>query len=265
MQVAKESHKYVFDTTGVVVVKNFLPDHMVQEARALISANWPAGAPWKFPVMHLGHIFWEMLTSTFLLDMCEEFCGPQFRMDHAFGLSSNGAIPQLHGGPQSSQYSCFYYGTPNGARRAICGQLNFGFALYGQSPATGGFVYVPGSHRQADPRVGKDILREVYSGHFDHQSLIVPTVEPGDLLMFTEGLIHGDTGWRANGCRMQVYFKMTPGFMCWRDPNQNAGLAKFAQTDLERKLLARPWTGRYEETETTMGTSNERKESTRHG
>lgn len=255
---------YVFDTTGCVIIKNILSKADVHIAKNAITDNWPGLPPWKFPVLHLHRIFWEMLTHDILLDYCEMFCGEHFRLDHAFGLSSNGAVPQLHGGPQSSQYSCFYLQLNNGLRKGIVGQLNFGYCLEPQNEQTGGFTYVPGSHKTADARVGAEVLKDVYNNDFSHHSLIVPELNPGDLLVFTEALIHGDTGYRAkDSYRMQVYYKMTPGFMCWRDPSQQHIYKQFALTEQERRLIEPPWTGRYSETSTSMGTSNDRRQKTR--
>ena len=260
-----QCHSYIFDTTGCVIIKNVLNNQDVLEAKNAIISNWPDKTPWKFPVMHLGRVFWKMLTQELLLDFSEEFCGEHFRLDHAFGLSGNDAVPQLHGGPQSSQHSCFYLQLPHGIRKGIVGQLNVGFCLEPQNPKTGGFVYLPGSHKTADSRAGREILEEVYKNDFTHHSLVVPTLESGDMIIFTEALIHGDTGWKAStgSCRMQVYFKMTPGFMCWRDPNQLQILERFVETDLERRLIEPPWTGKYSETAYTMGAINDRRSPTR--
>lgn len=259
------AHAYSFDCTGVTVIPNALSIEQVNTAKNLIQANWPQGVPWKFPVLHLGRIFWEMMTHPHLLSLCDQFAGEHFRMDHTFGLTSNGAIPQLHGGPQSSQYSCFYLPLNGGPRKGIAGQLNFGFCLEGQNPSTGGFCYVPGSHKANDPRAGLEVFSEVYGKRFDHPSIVVPTLVPGDMILFTEALIHGDTGWRnrtPGSCRMQIYYKMTPGFMCWRDPAQNQHLLQYTQNDLERRLMSPPWTGQYGETTTSMGTDNVRRKAT---
>ena len=261
-------HSYVFDTTGCVIIKKFIPMEEVNRAKSSILKNWPTAngvstIPWKFPIMHLDRVFWEFLTKPLILDFCEEFCGDYFRLDHAFGLSSNKAISQLHGGPQSSQNSCFYL--PRGGNHGLVGQLNFGFCLEPQNGSTGGFVYIPGSHKSSDSRAGKEILEDVFKGNFAHHSLVTPVLEPGDLMIFTEALIHGDTGWKDNSSyRMQAYYKMTPGFMCWRDPSQNIALKQFALTDLELRLIEAPWTGRYSETATSMGTSNQRRPKTRN-
>ena len=104
----KSVHAYSFETTGMAIIPKALSLEKVAEAKQLIQNNWPSGAPWKFPVLHLGRVFWEMMTQPAMLELCQQFAGDHFRMDHAFGLTSNGAHAQLHGGPQSSQYSCFY-------------------------------------------------------------------------------------------------------------------------------------------------------------
>ena len=179
-------------------------------------------------------------------------------------MTSNGAFAQLHGGPQSSQHSCYYLQLPHGKRRGIVGQMNFGYCLEPQNSKTGGFVYVPGSHKSADSRAGNEVLSEVYKGNFTDPSLLVPELNPGDLLVFTEALIHGDTGWQASNdsYRMQIYYKMTPGFMCWRDPHQQEIYHHYAANDLERRLIEPPWTGRYSETSMSMGYANERRDKT---
>lgn len=75
--------------------------------------------------------------------------------------------------------------------------------------------------------------------------------------------MHGDTGWKNNtNYRMQLYYKMTPGFMAWRDPSQNEIYKQFAANELELRMLQPPWTGRYYEDNHLMGTSNTRRENT---
>lgn len=258
-------HAYSFDTTGVAILKTLFTQDQVTQAKDLICSNWPEGIPYKFPVLHLGRIFWEFMTHPTVLELSKQFAGAEFRMDHTFGVTSNNSIPNLHGGPQSSQLSCFYLPLNNGGMRAITGQLNFGVCLMGQTPETGGFCYIAGSHKSQDARAGRELFKEVYKHRFDHHSITVPTLEPGDVIMFSEGLVHGDTGWwnkAPKSYRMQIYYVMTPGFMCWRDPEQIKELQQYTQTDLERRLIAPPWTGRYSETATSMGIHNERRRPT---
>lgn len=259
-----ELEKYSFDATGVAIVRGLIPQEQIDTALTAVRNNWENGPPWKFPVLHLGRVFWEWMTHPYVLELCREFAGDHFRMDHAFGVSGRGAISQLHGGPQSSQYSCFYMPLPNSERKGLAGQLNFGITLVGQTPATGGFCYIPGSHKAAEPRAGAEILAEIYRNKFNHHSIVIPQLNPGDFMLFTEGVVHGDTGWLAkkDPHRMQIYYKMTPGWMCWRDPAQNLELNKYAETELERRLISPPWTGRYTEDEFNMGIDNERRKPT---
>lgn len=255
---------YSFECTGVAIIRDAISQGTVRRVRECIDKHWPNGVPWKFPILHLDRVFWELMTHPDVLKMSAEFAGDHFRLDHAFGLTSNGAIPQLHGGPQSSQMSCFYQQLGHGPKKSLVGQLNFGFCIYGQDSTTGGFCYVPGSHKVNDSRDGRTVLTEIYQNSFNHPSIIVPRLHAGDLLVFTEALIHGDSGWsHPNGFpRRQIYYKITPGFMCWRDPAENQKYEQFAQTPLERNMIRPPWTGRYSETETSMGFNNTRRDAT---
>jgi hypothetical protein len=256
-------HEYSFETTGFTVLRNLIPVEKIEEIKSLLNNNWPTGLPWKFPFLHLGRVFWEPLSQPWVQGLAKSFAGEHFRLDHAFGVTSNGAIPQLHGGPQSSQLSCFYIPFNNGKNLGLVSQINFGVCVQGQSPTTGGFCYIPGSHKSTDPRDGHKLLAELYLKQFNHHSIIVPTLNPGDIIMFTEGLVHGDTGWKdKKTCRIQLYYRINPGFICWRDPEQNKHLEQYAVTDYEKRLLRSPWTGRYTETSTQMGINNERRTPT---
>lgn len=259
-------HAYSFECTGVAVIPQVLTEAQVAEAKRLIHNNWPSNIPWKFPVMHLGRIFWEMLTQPLLLELANDLAGEHFRFDHAFGLMSNEkTIAQLHGGPQSNQHACFYSNPSGRPSRVLTGRLNFGFCLEGQNSSTGGFCYVPGSHKSVEPRSGLQVFEQIYKSKFDHPSIVVPTLNPGDMVMFTEGMVHGDTGWRnpkPDSYRMQIYFMMTAGFACWRDPSENVHLLQYAKTELEKQLLEPPWVGRCEETATTRAVKNKLREPT---
>lgn len=253
--------QFSFDCTGVAIVRKAIDDSTLQRAITAVDSNWPAGTPWKFPVLHLDRVFWELLTHPYLLKFSTVFAGDHFRLDHAFGVSANGSHKQLHGGPYSSQHSCFYMNTPINMRKALVGQLNFGFALRGQDKETGGFCFIPGSHKANESKDGKEVFLHIYDKNLDHHSVEVPTLNPGDLLIFSESLVHGDTGRLTQSAepRTQIYYKITPGWMCWRDPRQNEHLLSYAENDLERRLIEPPWTGQYSEDNVSMGFNNVRR------
>ncbi len=105
------------------------------------------------------------------------------------------------------------------------------------------------------------MLAQVFAGRFDHPAIVTPTLSAGDMVVFSESIVHGDSGWRGPsvGPRLQLYFKFAPGWMAWRDPAQQAKYAAYATTDLERRLIAGPWTGRYDDDAGRMDIANSRR------
>jgi len=256
--------RYVFDTSGVLIRRNVVPIAVVESAIGLIQNRIQAKA-WKFPTLKLGGIFWDWMCMDEIFQPVLEMCGPHCRLDHAFGVRGgvNSEAPaQLHGGPDSSQHSCFYHnvGKPVG----LIGQLSVGVTLKGQSPVTGGFCYLPGSHKAIQHLDGNTIFREMFKYDQSHEAITVPTLNPGDLVFFSESLVHGDTGARTLGFeRLMAYYKFTPGWMCWRDPDQQAPYRLMAKTERAKRLLEPPWTGRFDDADgVTMSTTNVRRKGT---
>lgn len=250
---------YLFDCMGLVVIRNVIPKEQVEAARRAIASAFPAKMPWKFSVLSLGEVFWDIMTNRRLLATVEQLCGDQFRMDHAFAVSSDEQIVNLHGGPASSYGSCF----TKIDNELYVGQLSCGIPLAHQSPATGGMCYIPGSHRSLDLRAGREIKRELMGGKQDHEAILVPTLNPGDLVLFSESLVHGDVGWKPKDySRLVVYYKFCPGFMSWRDPREQEQYRQLARTDLERRLVEPPWSGQYSDKNYVMDHNNTRREKT---
>jgi hypothetical protein len=252
---------YSFDCMGYCIVRNAVPAELLTEITSLINQTFPLKKVWKFPVLHLGHAFWDLMTLPVLTTLAQELCGEEFRLDHAFGVSSDEGVVNLHGGPNCSQRTCFAQWVGN--TKILVGQLSAGFVLTHQSPETGGVCFVPGSHKCFDQRDGRTVKREVFDNHFDHDCIVVPTLNPGDLIVFSESLIHGDTGWkRQDYCRLTVYYKFCPGFMAWRDPAQQEQYRHLARNELERKLLEPPWSGRFGDSNNQLDRNNIRREKT---
>ena len=250
---------YLFDCMGMVVIRNVFPKEQIEQAKESISKIYPNKKPWKFSVLNMGEIFWDILTNKTMLAMAEQICGEQFRLDHAFSVTSDEKIVNLHGGPASSYGSCF----SKLDNSLYVGQLSCGIPLTSQSPATGGMCYIPGSHRSLDQRSGRDIKKELMNGNIITDALVVPVLNPGDLVIFTESLVHGDVGWKpTNYSRMITYYKFSPGFMCWRDPREQEQYRALARNDLEKKLLEPPWSGQFSDKNYAMDHNNTRKSKT---
>lgn len=251
---------YVFDSIGLLVVRNVLSSEAVETAKdSLANAHNGQKKPWKFPVLDAGEIFWDMMVNPTMLCLVSNVCGEFFRMDHAFGVTSENLVVNLHGGPNCSSGSCFS-SVDNGT---LVSQLSAGFALYPQSPSTGGLCYIPGSHKSKDTRDGRTVKKELLNGNLNHDCIVVPTINAGDLVMFSESLIHGDSGWSPTDYhRTMIYYKFCPGFICWRDPKEQDRYLPLARTALERRLLERPWSGSFSDLNNTLDMSNKRREKT---
>jgi len=244
---------------GLIVIKNVFPKAQIENAKKAIDKIYPSKKPWKFSVLGMGEIFWDILSNEIMLGMAEQICGDQFRLDHAFSVTSDETIINLHGGPASSFGSCF----AKLDNSLFVGQLSCGVPLAPQSPATGGMCYVPGSHRSIDLRNGREIKNELFKGNLDHDAIVVPTLDVGDLVVFTESLVHADVGWKPkNYSRMITYYKFSPGFMCWRDPREQEQYYHLARNNLEKKLLEPPWSGQYSDKNYAMDHNNNRKKKT---
>lgn len=256
---ANQRDVYVFDCMGLVVLRNVVPAEQIQRAREAVNRNFPKEKPWKFSTLGMGDVFWDILNNRSMLEMAEQLCGDQFRLDHAFGVSSDAKIVNLHGGPASSYGSCF---TKVDGQLCV-GQLSCGIPLTAQSPATGGMCYIPGSHRSVDVRSGSQIRREVFNGSLDQDCIVVPTLNVGDLVIFSESLVHGDNGWnKPDEPRLTLYYKFSPGYMTWRDARQQEQFRHLARTEQERRLLEPPWSGGYGEDNFKMDHVNKRKDKT---
>lgn len=261
-----EAEQYIFDTSGVLIRRRAFDPAVTGIALQRIKDTVEPDA-WKFPILDISNIFWEWMVADCLFQPAMEMCGPHIRLDHAFGVrggSISKAPAQLHGGPDSSQYSCFYHdvGKPVG----LVGQLSVGVTLKGQTPDTGGFCYLPGSHKAKSRVDGRHVFDELLNRDVDHSAIVVPFLQPGDLIFFSESLVHGDTGVRPRPHptpftheRVMAYYKFSPGWMCWRDPAQQAKYRTLANCERAVRLLEPPWTGRFDDDNHTMSTKNTRR------
>ena len=255
------AERYGFDCTGFFRRPGAVDPDLIRRVWDAIVARHGTTLASKFPVMPtIGPVIYELLQHPLIAALSEFCCGEHFRIDHVFGVG--GGHPQLHGGPDCSQRSCFWERV--GDRDVLAGQVSIGVVLLPQSAATGGVCYIPGSHKAYDRRrAGQQVLADLYGGDLSHPDIVCPTLSPGDIVAFPESVVHGDTGWRgAVQQRATLYFKTVPGWMAWRDPAQQVPAIAAAPNDACRRLLAPPWTGRYTEDEYTMGTTNARRDRT---
>lgn len=256
---------YEFDVTGQLIIKNFLDKDTVTRLNSLIDGaymNQPE-QPHKFSVLDLHTDFFDLLSNPKAMQICKYMLGDWFRFDHAYGLQVQKAHPDgtptmtaadLHGGPKANQGSFRYSWFNN---RPQCGLLVFAYIMEPAKAGDGGFVVVPGSHKQNMGVEGREVFLDMLGGTHNAWWVQQPVVEAGDLLIFTEALVHGTRPWRnTEHRRRNLYYKYTPGHLCWRDHNEIKKYACLARTDLERDLMRPPTVAGYGEDAGVMGTNN---------
>jgi ectoine hydroxylase-related dioxygenase (phytanoyl-CoA dioxygenase family) len=72
--------------------------------------------------------------------------------------------------------------------------------------------------------------------------VVQPAIEAGDVVIFTEALVHGTAPWTADHERLVLLYKYSPGNSAWMgeyyDLDQYTGL-----TEQQRRILAPPSVG----------------------
>lgn len=246
MKNLSERDRYEFDLRGYVVLKSALSLDTVQRVNAIIDDHHARQWPRKFSFLHLSPIFWDILSNSSAMTICRELLGDWFRLDHAFGIQDPPAyIPQaaadegLHAGPFANQ-GTFRYGWFGNKPR--CGLIVFVYYLEKVISGDGGLVLIPGSHKSNFEISGRKIFEEMLHSNLDSPLVDNPAMEPGDLLVFTEAVVHGSKRWAAKDRRRRnLQFGYSPGFQAAREHSQLLPYLGFARNELERNLLRPPY------------------------
>ena len=228
-----ELQKYAFATTGMLVVKNFYRTDTVEQ----MLFNIDATKPQTLCIKNDPKLFMSIMSDSRIIDFCSKFIGPWFRFDHELVVNqTKESQPYLHGGQFGSHGTCFYH---EAERYSWNGQLTVGIVLIKQNSETGGFAYIPGSqHSNHGGQYGQQL--EVWKEAINELA-IVPELNPGDLYIFSEALVHGQKQWNCNFPRTTFYMKYVPGYMAWQDYEITQSYLSYAKNDLQRALLAPPY------------------------
>jgi len=233
-----ETDKYLFDLHGVVVVRGVLSPEEVAAANAAIDKHLPefkvrhdaelrntaSGTPFAgdgaTPRLDLGgmlgwpspdnEVFRSILAHPKLVPYLTELCGEGYRLDHQPLLiaSDKGAEGfSLHGGsmdPDGNYVPYLAYHCQHG--RMYNNLLACSVSLVDHPGGSGGFVCVRGSHK-ANFR----IPRELINGESDPgDCLYHPETKAGDVILFSEGTVHGASAWRMDYQRRLALYRFAP-------------------------------------------------------
>jgi hypothetical protein len=246
MTFITDRETFAFDLRGYIIFKRFIAPDLVKKINTIIDNSEAATQSPKFGFVGLDPVFKDIITDPRILETCHKWIDPHFRFDHAWGVQQfAGATPtvnNLHAGPYANQ-GYFQYNWYGGKPRSSC--LIFSVVTEAQAAEQGGLVVIPGSHKSYLGMTAPDVYSHVLHLSFDSTDFsdiaVIPSLEPGDLLVFTEALMHGSAHWQAiTRRRRNLYFKYCLGSMGWL-PQDNPDIVKLresARNPLEERLFA---------------------------
>ena len=262
-----DDEKFLFDLNGYLVIENVLTEDEVTLANKaidqhsdLIKNRDPGlsnGAEALIGKIGRGELhesplsferpwcepFRRMLTHPKVTDIFNEILGPGWRLDHGPGLiqmvkGTEGH--RLHGGMtfDPSQYHHFVHD------RMLCGLCVASWQLKEVRPGDGGFACIPGSHKSNFVNdLPTDVRRHERSAHYVRQV----EAQAGDVIIFTEALMHGTLAWNATTERRSLLYKYSPGHSSWSrhyyDMDDYQDL-----TEQQQRFLMPPFIGEREDT-----------------
>ena len=211
-----EEEKFRFDLQGFIVLPGVLTRTECTLLSELSDAAWPRqpgdGAFRRTEaISRWGGEFLNLIDHPRVLPYLVELIGPRLRADHDYCIfMRSGADGQnIHGGPmryESDHWSHYHDGVMRNGLMVATWVLN------DAEPGDGGFVCIPGSHKtNFIDAVPKDVLTQEYRPDY----VIQPELRAGDVLLFTEALIHGTATWRGSQERRALLYKYSPPHSSW--------------------------------------------------
>ncbi len=229
---------YEFDLRGFVIYPSMLPKSMVDRMVRLLQDVKGAKESGKFSFLKLDPIFMEVLAYPPTIEILKALLGEWLRFDHTFGMHMTSATPVqegLHGGSLENQRSFWYQWAPGGVMHN--GLIKVLYPLNDVNPGDGGFICVPGSH--------KSNIR--YRPPEESHLVVNPSLRAGDMLIFTEALVHGSRQWVSDVTRLSLIYSYGPGCLAWKRYETVEPYLQLATNDLQRDLLRPPFVGDYDE------------------
>ena len=242
-----DEQRFLFDLQGFLVVPGVLSAAELAALNAIAAEKF---ARYSAPVED-----WEEHQCSFwgqpLVDLIDhpkvvpyllELVGPYFRVDHDYCIFMRKGDQRggLHGGSHPVHaVGDHWYRYHDGVMRN--GLTVFVFNLTEVGQGDGGFACVPGSHKSNFiDNLPPDVRAFERRPHYVMQ----PPLAAGDLLIFTEALIHGTMPWNAGHERRALLYKYSPGHSTWAQQGYNmSDYAKFELTDQRRRIMQPPSIG----------------------
>ncbi len=235
-----DEDKFLFDLRGFIIVRSVLSVAECDDLVRLADDVWPRqpddGPYRRFNgISSWGQRFVDLMDHDKLLPYLVELVGSRLRIDHDYCIfmRKGAGSHTLHGGPWRYE-SDHWYRYHDGVMRN--GLTVATWNLTDVGPGDGGFVCVPGSHKS---NFLQHMPRDVARFERGEDWVVQPRMAAGDVLIFTEALIHGTAAWTADHERRTFLYKYSPPHSTWaRRPYDPAEFPE--ATDRQRRLMAPP-------------------------
>ncbi len=206
-----DEEKFIVDLQGYLVIRNVLTTDEVNGLNRLIDEGNRVGPPSTW-----GEPFQNLIDHPNIMPYLLEMIGPHVRIDHDYAIFMSGEEKRggLHGGedggrPGGHEGDHWYKYRDGVIRNGLCVMT---FNLASTKVGDGGFACIPGSHKS---NFSTNVPREVRNFERQPHYVLQPAVEAGDVLFFTEALIHGTMPWVAHHERRSLLYKYSPGHSAW--------------------------------------------------
>lgn len=224
----RKKGKKFFDSNGYLVIKRVLTNQEIDACNYAIDSHRQqfklhpggladnidilAGAFGRSELRHMlswpppeGDIFRKLLVHPLVVSFLTDLCGRGFRLDAGpavFESYKGTEGERLHGSNEPFEVATWYENTSSDI---YCRSINVAWQLYDIGEGTGGFVIIPGSHKSKWPKP-RDVDNIVHRENLVYQ----PTMDAGDVLLFTGAATHGSYPWKGSRPRRCIIYKYTP-------------------------------------------------------
>lgn len=235
-----DEEKFQFDLEGYLVIRNVLTKEECEALSGMADEVWARqrddGAFRRTAnVSQWGKSFLDLMDHPKVLPYLVELLGRNVRIDHDYCIFMQKGAPggNIHGGPRRIEAD-HWYDYHDGVLRN--GLTVVTWMLTDAAQSDGGFICIPGSHKT---NLMMNLPQDVREQRRDAHYVVQPPVQAGDVLIFSEALMHGTRAWCASHERRALLYKYSPGHQSWSktyyDPDDYP-----EATEQQRRLMARP-------------------------
>jgi len=238
--------KFLFDLEGYLVLPGVLTETECDALNEMADRVWSRSAedgPFRRTeaVSLWGQPFLDLMDHPKVLPVLAELLGSRLRIDHDYCIFMEEGAPSqmIHGGPRRIETDHWYYYSDGIMRNGLTVAT---YALSDAAEGDGGFVCVPGSHKtNFMHNLPQSVREQTIEPHYVRN----PPMNKGDVLIFTEALMHGTRAWTGKHERRAVLYKYSPPHSTWRIEPYDLSLYPTA-SERQKRLMAPPSVERHE-------------------